>query len=121
MVAEHGWRSREHISECIDEQIVDRLEAKRADLADTEKSSASQDRNLLGTVEQIPDVLAPEMVEQLVNHLERQQPNKKPTLKTESWLLRRLVLSNSLKSNDGRSTVAVGERAQQGSILESFS
>ena len=66
MVAEHGWRSREHISERIDEQIVDRLKAKRADVADTEKSSASQDRNLLGTVEQIPDVLAPETVEQLV-------------------------------------------------------
>ena len=59
-------RSREHISDRIDEQIVDRLEAKLADLADTGKSLASQDRNLLGTVEQIPDVFALEMVEQLV-------------------------------------------------------
>ena len=66
MVAENEWRSREHITECIDEQIVNRLEAKRADLADTAKSSADQDRNSLGTVGQIPDVLAPEMVEQLV-------------------------------------------------------
>ena len=67
MVAEHGCGNRECISERTDEQIVDEsLEAARADLADTEKSSASQDRNLLGTVEQIPDVLAPEMVEQLV-------------------------------------------------------
>ena len=41
MVAEHGWRSREHISERIDEQIVDPLEAKRGGLAETEKSLAS--------------------------------------------------------------------------------
>ena len=63
MVAErHGWRSREHISERIDEQIVDEsLETARADLAET-----SQDRNLLGTVDQIPDVLALEMIGQLV-------------------------------------------------------
>ena len=63
MVAEpHGWRSRELISERIDEQIVDEsLETARADLAET-----SQDRNLLGTVELIPDVLAPEMTGQLV-------------------------------------------------------
>ena len=67
MVAEHGCGPRECISERTDEQIVDEsLEAARADLADTKKSSGSQDRNLLGTVEQIPDVLAPEMVEQLV-------------------------------------------------------
>ena len=68
MVAEHGCGPRECISERTDdEQIVDEsLEAARADLADTEKGSASQDRNLLGTVEQIPDVLAQEMVEQLV-------------------------------------------------------
>ena len=53
-------------------------------------------------------------------HLERQQPNKKPTLKTESWLLRRFVLSNYLKSNDGSPTVAVGERAQQGSTSDTL-
>ena len=53
-------------------------------------------------------------------HLERQQPNKKPTLKTESWLLRRFVLSNSPKSNDGSPTVLVGERAQQGSTNDTL-
>ena len=68
MVAErHGFCPRECISARTDEQIVDEsLKAARDDLADTEKSSASQDRNLLGTVEQIPDVLAPEIVEQLI-------------------------------------------------------
>ena len=66
MVAEHGWRSRAQISERIDEHIVDPLEAKRADLAEIEKSLASRDRILQGTVEQISDVPVPQMVEQLV-------------------------------------------------------
>ena len=67
MLRYHGCGPRECISERTDEHIVDEsLEAARADLANTKKSSASQDRNLLGTVEQILDVLAPEMVEQLV-------------------------------------------------------
>ena len=51
MVAEHG--SSEQISERI-------LEAPKI---------SSKDRNLQGTVEQIPDVLVPEMVEQLVKLL----------------------------------------------------
>ena len=58
MVAEQCGRdtpwcgSREHISERIDEQVVDPLE--------------SQDQTLQSTVEQIPDAPVPETVEQLV-------------------------------------------------------
>ena len=47
----HGVDS-EHISERIDEQVVDPWE--------------SQDQTLQSTVEQIPDAPVPEMVEQLV-------------------------------------------------------
>ena len=45
------------------------MEAKRADLAETEKSLASRDRILQDTVERVLEVPVPEMVEQLVKLL----------------------------------------------------
>ena len=60
MVAEH--RSSEQISERICEQIADvRVPQVVEQVLEAPKIS-SQDRNLQGTVEEIPDVLVPEMV-----------------------------------------------------------